>query len=178
MELHLTCLCASPLTSTALTPNGFSVSANAHRPSSVYLFRFDIHLLHSESSHSISGQVPLIQQCSSCLHHIPTAITLVLIFITSFLNYCNCFLSDRSASSLSPLTSFYNQLVESFPQSTAVIIPLPGLENISGSPVPADKSRPLSRLSTICPSCLCKFLLHVPPLPIPHTTLIPFFAIP
>lgn len=118
--------------------------------------------------HSISGQVLLIQQCSSCLSHIPTAITLVLIFITSFLNYCNCLLSDRSAPSLSPLTLFYNQLVESFSQSTALIIPFPGLENISGSLMPADKSRPLQKvvchLSIIChlslTSVICSPFTH------------------
>lgn len=119
-----------------------SISAYARGPSSVCPFLFDIHTLHWEPSHSISGQVLLIQQRFSCLPHIPTAITLVLIFSTSFLNYCNCLISDCSASNLSPLTSFYIWPVESFFQSTAVLIPFPGLKNINSFLMPADKSRP------------------------------------
>lgn len=170
MESHLTCLCASSVTSIALIPNGSSVSAYVYGPSSVRPFLSDIHPLHSEPSHSISDQVSLIQQSSSCLYHIPTAITLLLIFIISFLNCCNCLLSDHSASSLFPLTSFYNQPVESFPQSTAVIIPFPGLENINGSPMPTDKC-PLSRLSIICPSYLFANFCYRSPLYTSHTPL-------
>lgn len=116
------------VTSNVLIPNGSSMSAYAHGTSSVFPILFDIHSLHSQPSHSISGQVLLIQQCSPSLHYIPTAIILVLALITSFLNYCNCLLSNCSASNLSLLRSFYNKLVESFSQSIALIIPCPGLK--------------------------------------------------
>lgn len=154
VKSHLSCLCASTVTSIAVIPNRSSLGAYACGPSSICSFLFDIHPLHWEPSHSISGQVLLIQQCFSRLHHIPTVITLVLIFITSFLNYCNCLLSDLSASSLSPLTSFYSWPAESFSQSTAVIISFSGLENINGFLMPANKSKPLGRFSIICSSCV------------------------
>lgn len=140
-----------------LMPNKPSVSACARGISSVC----PLSLWHSPSLssalHSISSHVLLIQQCSPCLQHTPTAITLVFFLITSFWNYCNCLSSNHSASSLCLLRSLYSQLVESFSPSTALIIPFPGLKNINGSLIPA--SQILHHLPIMC---LCKLLLYFP----------------
>lgn len=52
----------------------------------------------------------------------------------------NCLFSNHSASSFWLLRSFYNQLVESFFQSTALIISFPGLKKYQWFPNTCKKS--------------------------------------